>query len=761
MMVRRLLAKSSKRPDNPEERETLIGHTLAAMRVANAIVESQGNLYLQSLGLDPQVWENSLKQAAIRCAFLHDLGKANHQFQRMLRKGPDPPQALFHDRLSLWLPLRFPQLDAWLFNGCDGVTRQAALFAVAGHHLRFEVGSALEPRQGSGDTTVRMLTGHPDVRALFGKARSLLNASGSIPDLKDIDLNLLDDPLDVVKTWLPQAYGWWEEAKPEEKRFVPLVKALVVAADVASSALPREGMDPVQWSEKVLSRNCSPEDLMDLAQRKLGGKHPCLCSRCHFQEEVAESSARVTFVSAGCGTGKTLAAYLWASNRARGRKLFFCYPTTGTATEGYRDYVHPDDIEGRLIHSRAEVDLEGIMGNGDHTGTGLEEEQTKIEALSAWDVPLVVCTADTVLGLVQNYRRGLFQFPAIAGGAFVFDEVHAYDDRMFGTLLHFLKAFRGSPILLMTASLPRDRHEAIRRVLTDLGENMAEVQGPSDIEQLPRYVLSPPAADPPWPEVEKTLRAGGKVLWVANTVDRAVALAREARERGLAPVLPYHSRYRYIDRLNKHRAVVDAFGAGGPALAVTTQVCEVSLDLSADLLVSDMAPVPALIQRLGRLNRRAGPEVPGEPKRAIFLQPEKPNPYAGQELDVARRWLENLGAGPLSQKDIAQAFREMDGAPSVEGLVTSAWLDGGPFAAPSPLREWSATIPVVRGEDAAACKDWRGRVQSDQVVRYAIPMLLPPVAKEIRSWPPRLGMALVAPEGRIDYSEEWGATWRK
>ena len=50
----------------------------------------------------------------------------------------------------------------------------------------------------------------------------------------------------------------------------------------------------------------------------------------------------------------------------------------------------------------------------------------KADALESWSTPVVACTVDTVLGLVQNNRRGLFAWPALAQSAFVFDEIHAY-----------------------------------------------------------------------------------------------------------------------------------------------------------------------------------------------------------------------------------------------------------------------------------------------------------------------------------------------
>ena len=97
---------------------------------------------------------------------------------------------------------------------------------------------------------------------------------------------------------------------------------------------------------------------------------------------------------------------------------------------------------------------------------------------------------------------------------------------------------------------------------------------------------------------------GGKVLWVCNQVNVAIAVYQEAKRRGLNAVL-YHSRFRYEDRVAHHRAVVDGFKPENPPiLAIATQVAEMSLDLSATLLVTQIADPAGLIQRLGRLNRK-------------------------------------------------------------------------------------------------------------------------------------------------------------
>jgi CRISPR-associated endonuclease/helicase Cas3 len=749
MTVKHLLAKRSACPDDPQEHERLPRHLLDVVRTAGALIQRSGDPCLKSLGLAGMFDPDMLWSAAARGAFLHDLGKANHQFQRMIRRGPKPPQALRHEWISTWLPLTFTELDQWLFAGCPESIRWAALMAALGHHLKVEDGAVIRPREGSEDARVSVFTDHRDFRACLEVGGTAL-ALPEPPVLTPVEIDLTSRPLGELRSWLLEAVGWAERAGVESRRFVALVKAVVIASDVAGSALPKRGSDPATWSREVLARVCAEADLNGIAGARLAG-----CRPRPFQEEVGRSRWGVTFVKAGCGTGKTVAAYLWAARRAQGRKLFVCYPTTGTATEGYRDYVIPAEIapDTALLHSRSDVDLEGVWRSPEDDPVDVS---IRVESLAAWDVPLVICTTDRVLGLIQNNRRALFAFPSLANGAFVFDEIHQYDGRLFGALLRFLDAFQGAPILLMTASLPAWRLRAIQQVVEQRHDTLKVIDGPAELEGLKRYDLKAAVHTIPWDLIARALTAGDKVLWVANTVDRAVGFAKEAKARGLQPLLLYQSRYRYGDRVKKHDAVVDAFKASGPVVAVTTQVCEVSLDLSADLLVSDLAPVPALIQRMGRLNRRA---VPGnhEAKPAVFIDPPRPEPYQADELEAARKWLSRLGPGPVSQADLARTFEET-AEPHRVDWIESAWLDGGAFSRPAPLRDADSTIAVIRGEDERACLDGTGRPVSREIARYAIPMLLGPVIREVRGWR-QLGFAFVAPAGRIDYSEAWGARW--
>ena len=184
--------------------------------------------------------------------------------------------------------------------------------------------------------------------------------------------------------------------------------------------------------------------------------------------------------------------------------------------------------------------------------------------------------------------------------------------------------------------------------------------------------------------------------------------------------LLYHSRFRYVDRVERHKDVVNAFGIEhGSAFAITTQVAEMSLDLSADLLITELAPIPALIQRLGRLNRRAKPDGSSGIRPFIVTEPESPLPYRLDALVSSRDWLKALGDLPRSQADLVspdvwhqEPLPKSTGQPTLQ-TAQFIWLDGGFCTEAWPLREASPGLDVILRSDVErleATPDFAGGV---------------------------------------------------
>ncbi|MFI5755167.1 CRISPR-associated helicase Cas3' [Streptomyces sp. NPDC051569] len=111
------------------------------------------------------------------------------------------------------------------------------------------------------------------------------------------------------------------------------------------------------------------------------------------------------------------------------------------------------------------------------------------------------------------------------------------------------------------------------------------------------------------------LAAGGCALVIRNTVRRAQSLSIALRERFGEDVLLLHGKIAVGPRADRTRHCLSMLGApkeGEPPvrparlIVVATQLAEQSFDVDADLLITDLAPIDLLLQRIGRLHRHEG-----------------------------------------------------------------------------------------------------------------------------------------------------------
>ncbi|MDD3580792.1 MAG: CRISPR-associated helicase Cas3' [Desulfobacca sp.] len=739
MTYEHLLAKKPEDPQNPKVEHTLVGHTRQVMQAMEVLHDVLASQVMDFIGdaVSLSAWQT----ANLAAAWLHDLGKANNHFQNMMRD-PHFRQGVRHETLGIVVISE--HLDEWLtdFWGNHPAWLKAAVyFSIAGHHLKF-------PDQKERQRPEVLFLGvHPEFRSFLDIGKELLQL-GPYPELANQPYSLL--ALGGLKSRLSRLRRKLEvEFSPHQKLAIAVMKATLMAADLSGSALPEKGQEIKGWLKARLKVSLNQKSLESLVNRKLKG-YPLR----PFQKKVQEERSATLLLQAGCGAGKTAAAYLWAAEHAQGKRLFFCYPTTTTASEGFSGYFQDPDFEAILIHSRAKVDYRLLQNMPSLTKTEIELRALNLEALDTWPVPAVVCTAHTVLGLLQNSRRGLYAWPSLAQSVFVFDEIHSFSPRLFQHLLRFLEIFKSIPVLLMTATIPPGRQRALHKICSARG-GMAVISGPATRENAKRYILKRSDEDNAWQIAQKVLNKGGKVLWISNTVSRSMTLAKQAFESGL-PVQPFHSRYRYRDRLIRQRTVVDGFLPKKPAmLAVTTQVAEISLDLSADLLITEYAPIPALIQRLGRLNRFA--DEPREARMALFIKPPNPKPYSPEEYHepAIEDWLNQVAdTTHKSQSDLARAFwRVAEQMQQVEytDTIHCDWIDD-PWRSLSnrhALMEPGYTLEIVREEDLALGPS------TEMAMPMPIPYHLP-----WQRWSFR-GRYAIAPLGTITYDPFWGGEYAR
>jgi len=744
-MSRPLLAKTPCQ-EAPAAHETFLGHAAEVVRSMDAVLDCLPPDCANGEGLDFRGFRPLLECMAR----VHDIGKANSAFQKVVSRKGARVQPLRHEIVGALILTSEDLLGSFWKEVLGERDQWLIAFAIAGHHLKMpEAWCPSLIRLEGAETQIHFHLADDDFRQLLRAALRALDSGKAVPDISDLAFESVEDVGNSIE---PQVRRFLRQCRTQSKSVLSdraaaerlaVSKALLIAADVAGSAVAARGEDVSTYVRDALGRTISAGNIEPIVETRLQGGQPR-----PFQEEVSQSELPVTLVAAGCGNGKTLAAYMWAARRAIGRKLFFCYPTTGTASAGFADYLlAQSDLERALIHGRAKVDLESMTGADEADPL---DDSLRIEALNAWSQKVVVCTVDTVLGLMQNQRRGLYSFPALSNGAFVFDEIHCYDTHLFGALLRFLETFRHLPVLLMTASLSPTRLAALRKLLGDrLGPL---IHGDEALERIPRYRIEILGrCEDAWSSVEGVLGENGKVLWVANTIAGAVSIYRHAVTQG-HPSVVYHSRFRYRDRVHRQKEVLTRFTCGGePAFVVATQVCEVSLDISADLLVSAMAPLPALIQRMGRLNRRVTPERVGQPGIAL-LYPHRGLPYRAADLARAHQAIGSLAGRATGQIDLARLLDEYREEPDFP--TASAWLDGGWQTQQQPLRDASYTFTVLRSEDLQELPK-RPSTRDVLPLTLSMPLFGAPEAvweRTVKGYP-------VSPEGTISYSVEEGARW--
>jgi CRISPR-associated endonuclease/helicase Cas3 len=730
--------------------EFLQQHLADVYHAAEQVLAATAFDQLNAVGLSHEFFGERLRRIVLVGAAVHDLGKANDHFQGMIyrqRNLIENPQGIRHEWVTL---LMLQPLRDWLLPAFSRSTTDFSImeWAVAGHHPGVKHASPPAGAPAGAGAELRLLAGHPDFRAALEFLKGTF-ALGDLPRCEDQVRALVGTGslFHEIRGWSKASQRLWDTMRGSpDARLVAAGKACLIAADVAGSALPKVFSDArAVWAWIGNSFDSRPEqgDLQAVVDYRLDG-YPAR----DFQTCVAASKKPITFVKAGCGSGKTLAAYMWAADNYQTRRLYFCYPTTGTATEGFRDYLFDPAaktprVGAKLFHSRADVDFDIILNAAEDCPDS--EVAARLDALETWSTPVVSCTVDTVLGIVQNNKRGLFAWPALSQAAFVFDEIHAYDDRLFGALLRFVRDVPGVPVLLMTASLPMPRELALRELVAAKGGDWRPISGPPELERRSRYRREAVDGNEPLPLVRCALVDGAKVLWVCNTVKRVMDAAARADE--LAPII-YHSRFKYEDRVCRHSDVINRFQNPGPVLAICSQVAEMSLDLSADLLVTDLATVPAVIQRLGRLNRRA---KPGDPTRPfVVVEPDGSLPYDDTDLQATRDWLTRLPQDGITQADLAAAWEQTsDSSPEA---ISCAWLDGGPQTKVLELRDLSPGITVLLSEDVE-----RVRRNPRDLSRLTLPMPVP-YRKDWRQWPREKGLP-IAPASTIQYDRLRGALW--
>ena len=488
---------------------------------------------------------------------------------------------------------------------------------------------------------------------------------------------------DALRCWFTGAFEPGGERLPSAPRFHHAVAGLVSLADwVGSDTVFFPFTGPFSRAYDVTARNSAARSLTAIGVdigALAGRSAPSFSTVTGFPEPNAAQKAvgnlgsgpRLVILEAETGSGKTEAA-LWrftqlvAAGAVSG--LYFAVPTRAAARQLHG---RVDKAMRRVFGSAAPeavLAIPGLLRAGEFAGQRLPHWQVRWEddAASApqrWAAehatrflaaPVAVGTVDQAMLPGLQVKHAHLRGSALNRSLLVIDEVHASDAYMTEILVRLLDGHlaTGGYAMLMSATLGgRARIRWTGETLS--GFEIARAAPYPAVwtneETKPLVVAgagrpkavsteSVPTMDPTETAKRAVLAAeqGARVLIIRNTVDMAVATWRVVQEFGAGSLLMqlssgptvHHSRFAAEDRVLLDDAVERVLAPAadrepGGCIVIGTQTLEQSLDIDADLLITDLCPIDVLLQRIGRLHRHDLPRPDAfQTARALVLVPE-------------------------------------------------------------------------------------------------------------------------------------------
>lgn len=613
--------------------QTLLGHTEDCMTVCNEILRRNKPL-LQNF-CDRYNWDwNGVRRCIRFAVWFHDIGKASNQWQNYIKgEGKSVTHALPSFAIGAM------SLDV---HGFEKSPKLAALLAILAHHTQMlHNGSFPEERyRRSVDMPLSYLNEHfacfREIEPNFKTAqwqKPQLQFKSFCKFLNKFKVDGRNDP-DL-----------------QFKILYSLILNILTASDnYASQNAPKGGSinNPhgrnLTRGQLLLINDAFP--FYDNTPLKLLSFLPEGEQPNDMQQKIVASDSDRLILNAGCGEGKTAAALLFAQKllkENRIERIILTLPTKFTANNLYRDLVSPEgyDIPEKLvgiIHGDSEQFLAQL--SDDETQDEMEGKNANVIAQefenNFYAKPVTISTVDHLLmSLYHGYKYADRAFFNVASSLVVFDEAHYYQQKTTEAIAEAMRRLTQLkiPHLVMTATIPRAVCQCFHTLnpgqpylfqkAPAVIRDTSEPKTPFEIVRLRQAPLDEEnTLSPELVDIIDQNHAKRQIIFV-NQVNRAKNVYLNLKERGICEnLICYHSGFISKDRVEKEKIVRSlfkdlnkrndaelevlkkyGFKNSNTCVLVSTQVSELSLDISADVMYSEMAPIDSIVQRGGRLHR--------------------------------------------------------------------------------------------------------------------------------------------------------------
>lgn len=341
-----------------------------------------------------------------------------------------------------------------------------------------------------------------------------------------------------------------------------------------------------------------------------------------------DNDKKHTLVTAPTGAGKTD----FLLRRCHGR-VFYTLPFQASINAMY------DRIKRDLSDTDAQVYLLHAASNLKVKDGKVEESIMQRHVGASVKVLTPHQMASVVFG-IKGYEAMAMD---LRGCDIILDEIHTYSDIMQTIVLRIIEILVALDcrVHVGTATMPTVLYEKILKLL---GGNDAVYEVKLDSQTLQTFnrhqIYKLKDKKESYDVIASAINSNSKLLIVCNQVKRAQELYENVEN--LYPKVKkmlVHSRYKRRDRARLETELREEFNnlENIPCIVVSTQVVEVSLDISFDVMITECAPIDALTQRMGRINRKRTRDTIGHYKPIYVIAPSEDDkealPYS---LDVLK-----------------------------------------------------------------------------------------------------------------------------
>ena len=605
-----LLAKSA---DEQGREETLLDHTVSVILAARAL--------LQRMVLPEDVLATLTIDIEFAAA-VHDIGKAATGFQRWLRG-----QAIN------WRGRRHEILSAAFASALPCATEEL-IFAVLTHHRQIPSDHPnslkLTDEQLPSDWPMMIKEWEDNIQAVNALWLSIAAELGRTELQHKITLART---IRLERGWLDRSptVGQAKRIPFTSRLRASQLRGILVTADHLASG--RATLPPIVHAREYVSGNTARG----------------------YQKRAAAAEGDV-ILRAPTGSGKTDAAMLWAAkNQNPCGRIFYVLPNTAAINAMFermrRSFPRKAESVG-VLHGRAAHHLYGRMLDDYPSDRIAAQREAVSRARLAREMyyPVRICTPHQLLRYSLRGRGWELMLLEAPGACVIFDEIHSYDAELAGLTIGTAAVLKklGARVLFMSATLPRFlEHELTSafpeaRVIRPCQANSDDALIMSRLRTCP--TVRPGKIDSAIEAIRARLSNNESVLVVCNHVSSAQSMFRQLRDFGGESML-LHGRYHANDRRKKEILLQNE----PPQLLVATQAVEVSLDIDYDCGFFEPAPIDALAQRIGRVNRK-GSRPPAE----VIVFEEALNSHRLYDGDATAETLHHLRSvtGALTEEDV-------------------------------------------------------------------------------------------------------------